>query len=168
MLQPEFSAYLDCLVPDYAAEIAANYAMSASDARLRAEQEITRDLAAGTQTAGQNLLCILNGTDRNDVIGYLWYRSDESQRSVFICDFSILPACQGKGSGREALSAFEAMIHGQGYDEIKLRVAADNARAQHIYEVGGFRVTGLNMSKRIGAMGEQDGEIAGKTGVPIR
>jgi RimJ/RimL family protein N-acetyltransferase len=31
--------------------------------------------------------------------------------------------------------------------QIKLRVAGDNERARHLYEVSGFQVTGINMSK---------------------
>jgi ribosomal protein S18 acetylase RimI-like enzyme len=164
MLQTEFCSYLDYFIPDYAAEIEANYAMSAPDARIRAEREIASDLPAGPQTAGEDLLCILSATGPDELLGYLWYRSDKTRRSAFICDFCILPAQQGNGRGRDALLAFEAMLHAQGYDEIKLRVAADNARAQHTYAAGGFRVTGLNMAKRIAAKGEPDAETSDKAG----
>ena len=47
------------------------------------------------------------------------------------------------------MEAFESHLKGKGFEQIKLRVAADNARARHVYEVTGFRVTGVNMSKAI-------------------
>jgi len=37
-----------------------------------------------------------------------------------------------------------------GFTRIKLRVAEDNKRAKHVYDVSGFRVTGVNLSKAIG------------------
>lgn len=160
MLQGEFPAYLAYFIPDYAAEIAANYRVAEADARVQAEREIAQDLPEGPQTAGQDLFCILDGTGKGDLIGYVWYRTDRDRRSVFICDFCILPDHRGQGRGREALGTFESLMGRQGYREIRLRVAADNARAQHVYAVGGFRVTGVNMSKHIGAETDIDGLTA--------
>lgn len=84
------------------------------------------------------------------VIGYVWYRPDKDSRSAFVSDFHILPAHQGNGYGKGALSALEATLSDKGFEQIRLRVAADNERAHHIYRTGGFRTTGINMSKWIG------------------
>ncbi|WFR94761.1 GNAT family N-acetyltransferase [Rhizobium tumorigenes] len=151
MLPEEFPAYLDYFIADYADEIAENYAMSSAAARIRAEREVAAELPAGPRTAGQELLCIFSEQNPAQPIGYLWYRSDSDRHSAFVCDFCILPEYRGQGRGHSSLAALEAMMRQQGYTEIKLRVAADNARAQHLYAVGGFRVTGVNMSKRIDA-----------------
>lgn len=156
MSQAEFPDYLAYFVPDYAAEIAQNYALPAAEARTRAESEIGQDLPQGPQTPGQTLFCILKETSGAHIVGYIWFRSDTIRRSVFVCDFCILPQYRGKGCGHEALAAFERLIRDQGFDEIRLRVAADNARAQHVYSVGGFRVTGLNMAKRIAEPAKPD------------
>lgn len=82
-------------------------------------------------------------------VGYLWYKPDPAMRTAFIYDFHILTACQGMGLGKQSLAAFEAYLRIEDIKEIKLRVAGNNARAQHIYEASGFGVTGINMSKSI-------------------
>ncbi|HGG64167.1 MAG TPA: GNAT family N-acetyltransferase, partial [Rhodobacteraceae bacterium] len=64
--------------------------------------------------------------------------------------FHILPPFQGKGLGKAALKALEALLLKQGITQIGLRVAADNSRAQGLYRAVGFRVTGVNMIRRIG------------------
>lgn len=155
MLGGEFIQYLEYFVPDYAAEISANYGISAADGLLMAQREIARDLPLGPETPGQVLFCLIKDNSPGTVIGYVWYCPDDKQRSVFICDFCILPEQRRNGLGRRALVALEAMLHTHGYTEIKLRVAADNSRAQHVYKTGGFRVTGINMTKQIVHNGEQ-------------
>ena len=48
-----------------------------------------------------------------------------------------------------ALVLLEDELGRQGIRQMKLRVAGDNLRAKHVYDVSGFRVTGFNMSKII-------------------
>lgn len=66
---------------------------------------------------------------------------------AFIMDFSIFPAYQGQGFGKQALIALEQELKRQGFQQIKLRVAPDNKRARHVHEATGFQVTGINMSR---------------------
>lgn len=147
MRPDEFDGYLDYFIPDYATEISANYDLPHDDALARASQEVSEDLAQGVDTVDHVLLCI---ADSADVIGYLWYKPDREARSVFIYDFCILPAHQGKGYGRQALKLLETMLAKDGFQQIGLRVAADNERAQHLYLKGGYQTTGINMIRRIG------------------
>ena len=117
-----------------------------------AKQEIADDLPHGVNTPGEVMLCVINhASDAESVVGYLWYRPDLATRSAFIKDFHIFAPHQGKGFGKQALNALEAELARAGFDQIKLRVAEDNKRAKHVYEVTGFRVTGVNMSKTIKA-----------------
>ena len=151
MRDSEYSAYLDYFIPDYAVEIVANYGLSEAAARAQAEREIASDLPEGVGTAGQVLLCIVDRSEGAEkLVGYLWYRPDAAMRSAFIADFHILSAHQGQGLGKAAMALLEDDLKAQGFTQIKLRVAGDNARARHVYEVSGFQVTGINMSKVIG------------------
>ncbi len=150
MRTDEFPAYVSYFVPDYAAEIAANYDLPADAAEAQARREIEKDLPAGADTPEQVLLCIIDDERDDDPIGYCSYRPNTDARLVFIYDFHIRPEYQGKGYGKAALAQLEARLVAAGFEQIQLRVAADNARAQHVYRSGGFRVTGINMSKRIG------------------
>ncbi|WP_113737223.1 N-acetyltransferase [Ensifer sp. ENS12] len=148
MLDSEYPAYLDYFIPDYAIEISANYGFSDADALVQARREIAQDLPQGVKTPGNVLLCVINETD-SSLIGYLWYRPDLAGHSVFISDLHILASQQGQGFAKQALNALETELSAKGFKQIKLRVAENNRRAKHVYDVAGFRVTGINMSKLI-------------------
>jgi ribosomal protein S18 acetylase RimI-like enzyme len=148
MQSREFEGYMACLIPDYAAEIAANYDLPLDRARARAERETADELPQGPDTEGHDLL-VITGATGTDPIGYVWYSAKPAAKSAFIYDFQILPAHQGMGHGTRALRALEHLLIAGGISEIRLRVAADNARAQHVYAAGGFRVSGINMSKQL-------------------
>lgn len=144
--EDEYPAYLAYFIPDYADEIAANYRLPHSEAIARAKQETADLLPQGANTPGQVLLCLIHD-DRH--VGYLWYKPDTAARAAFIYDFHILKAYQGQGLGKQALHALEQDLRQNGFEQIKLRVAGDNARARSLYETSGFGVTGINMSKTI-------------------
>lgn len=149
MSEDDYRRYLDYFVPDYAAEIVSNFGCGEPEAVERAKHEISDMLPHGPETPGQTLRCIVD-TTLSQTIGYLWYRPDEAARQVFILDFYIFPDHRGKGQGKQALTALQTQVATAGYREIRLRVAADNDRARHVYETSGFRITGFNMAKQIG------------------
>jgi hypothetical protein len=62
MLDSEYPAYLDYFIPDYAAEISANYGLSSLEALAQAKREIADGLPHGVDTTGQVLLCVINHT----------------------------------------------------------------------------------------------------------
>lgn len=152
MRDSEYSAYLDYFIPEYAAEISSNYGLSDVHSLAQAKREIAADLPDGVNTSGQVLLCLVNRSERPEVIvGYLWYEPDLAMCSAFINDFHIFAAHRGEGLGKQALEVLDDELKGQGFRQIKLRVAEDNKRARHVYEDKGFRVTGVNlMPKRFG------------------
>ncbi|GLU28304.1 MULTISPECIES: GNAT family N-acetyltransferase [Brucella/Ochrobactrum group] len=145
-----YQAYLDYFVPDYAAEISVNYRLSEEAALVQARSEIVSNLPDGAQTEGHVLQSIMQqNSTAEQLIGYLWYKPDLSTRSAFIYDFCVLERYRGQGLARQVLSAFEDGMRGLGFEQLKLRVAASNDRARHVYEATGFQVTGINMSKVI-------------------
>lgn len=145
----EFGGYLAYFIPDYAAEISANYDLDLASATARAEADVASSLGQGVETPGQVLLCLVPGEAGAPVLGYLWCKPDPDTRSVFINDFYVAPEHRGKGYGRAALAALEAQFPAPDWHELRLRVAADNPRARALYEATGFRVTGINMSKAL-------------------
>ncbi|WP_300002610.1 GNAT family N-acetyltransferase [uncultured Cedecea sp.] len=150
MREDEYPAYLTYFIADYAQEITSNYRLSLDDSRLRAKQEIAEDLPDGVHTPGQVLLCLtVSPGQKEQHVGYLWYKPDTAMRTVFIYDFHIFNDYQGQGLGKKALQALEKNLREQNFQQIRLRVAGDNSRAQHVYEKSGFGVTGINMSKTI-------------------
>lgn len=150
MRESEYTAYLDYFIPDYAAEISANYGLSEGAALEQAKREVADDLPDGVNTVGQTLQCLVEASASSEThVGYLWYKADTAKRSAFIFDFHILPAFQGKGFAKKALEALEDELKAADIRQIKLRVAGNNGRARHVYEAFGFGVTGINMSKAI-------------------
>ncbi len=143
-----FQGFVDYFVPDYAAEITANYHLSETEALAQAAQEIKNSFPLAENTPGQTLLCITYQENNRELhIGYLWYKANTLQKSVFINEFYLFPLFRNKGLGRKALRALEERLTHEGCRQIQLRVAGDNAQARHLYEVSGFRVTGVNMNK---------------------
>lgn len=150
MTEEEYPAFLEYFIPDYADEIRSNYRLSPTDSLARATKEISETLTGGVNTHGHVLWCLFERSDQTDRhIGYIWYKPDTVMGSAFIYDFHIFNSCQGIGLGKRTLRAFEENLRENGFKEIRLRVAGDNARALHIYENSGFGVTGINMSKVI-------------------
>lgn len=150
MRADEFDAYIGWFIPDYASEISSNYDVDPEEARARAERTVAEELAHGVDTPGQVLLCIVPADDRDGAaLGYFWCIPNAATGVVFISDFFILPEQRGKGHGRAALKALEAWLVAEGFAELRLRVAADNARAERLYRTAGFRVTGINMQKAL-------------------
>lgn len=108
MCEEEYPAYLEYFITDYAQEIAANYRLSEEEALTSAKQEIAAMLPEGVNTPGHVLLCLLVQDESNHKhTGYLWYKPEPGMQTVFIYDFHIFTACQGRGLGKDALRAFE-------------------------------------------------------------
>lgn len=73
MHENDYPGYLEYFIPDYANEIQANYRLSQSVARVRAEQEIAELLFEGVNTPGHTLLNLMADSEHtNKHIGYLW------------------------------------------------------------------------------------------------
>lgn len=150
MRENEYPAFLAYFIPDYAQEIASNYLLSPLEAAAKAKQEISEDLYAGVNTSGHILLCLMEHLDNVERhVGYLWYKPDVLQRTVFIYDFYIFSVYQGQGLAKKVLRVLEQNLREKGFEQIRLRVAANNTRAQRLYETTGFGITGVNMSKNI-------------------
>ena len=157
MREDEFSAYRKYFIADYGGEISRNYAKSLESALKLAEQDIDSSLSLGPLTPDNELMCIdlcksnANEAESTRLLGYLWYTVQEDNAAAFICDFFIYEEYRGSGYGKYALNALEESLHSQGVEQIKLRVAHDNKRAQKLYEAAGYKITGTNMAKNIQA-----------------
>ena len=142
----EFPAFAAYFVPDYAAEIVANFGIPLADALTQAAQDLAQDLPQGADTPGEILMTIILA---DTLIGYLFYAIDPATHSAFIKDFHVLPPYQSQGHGTAALAAMEAQLIPQGITQIRLRVAAKNQAAHRLYTKLGFFPTGINMAKTL-------------------
>ena len=141
----EFSAYRDYFIVDYADEISANYGHSLEQSRIIASKELAEDLPQTVDTPNHYLLCITQ--NKNNTIGYLWYKLYDDGATAFILDFVVFKEFRGQGHGKAALAILEGQLAKSGTKQVKLRVAYKNDRARQLYEKVGFNITGINMSK---------------------
>ena len=142
----EFAAFAAYFVPDYAAELVANYGLSQAAALAEATEDLALDLPQGADTPGEVLTCIALG---DQVVGYLFFALNEARHFAFIKDFHVLPPYQSQGHGTAALAALAALLKHQGITQLRLRVAAKNAAAHRLYTKLGFFPTGINMAKTL-------------------
>jgi GNAT superfamily N-acetyltransferase len=146
LLSHEFPAFAAYFVPDYAAELVANFGIPLADALIQAAQDLAQDLPQGADTPDENLMAI---TLADQLIGYLFYATNPASHSAFIKDFYVLPPYQSQGHGTAALTALAALLKPQGITQLRLRVAAKNDAAHRLYTKLGFFPTGTNMAKTL-------------------
>ena len=103
-------------------------------------EKVREDLAADSDATGRRLIIEYKGCP----IGEMNYRNPGNRTAeigIKICDASF----QGKGLGRVILSLFIKELFSMGYDKIILDTNLKNERAQHVYEMLGFRRLRVNI-----------------------
>jgi ribosomal protein S18 acetylase RimI-like enzyme len=72
----------------------------------------------------------------------LWLLSHKPEPDeAYISDVGVATDCQGEGIGGQLLAYAEQWAHTHGRTRLTLWVAADNARAVHVYEKAGLAIT---------------------------
>jgi ribosomal protein S18 acetylase RimI-like enzyme len=150
MTSEEFTAYLDWVVDDYAAELERNGKATGDAAVAASRASFDGLLPDGVETDGQTLLI---AEDPNDGarVGVLWFGPSTDDPTVaWIYDVTIDPDKRGQGWGRAALRAFEGEARARGYARAGLNVYADNHVARRLYESMGYVETARQLHKELG------------------
>ena len=103
-------------------------------------EKVRGELAAGSDEAGRVHIIEYKGRP----IGEMNYRNlgnGTAEIGIKICD----PSFQEKGLGRVILSLFISELFSMGYAKIILDTNLKNERAQHVYEMLGFRRLRVNI-----------------------
>ncbi len=146
----EFDAYQRYFIAAYSEEIADNFGLDEEQAKRRANHEFQRCFPDGITTLDHDLMCIdAEVNQHTQVVGYLWFSANLSDRSAFIYDFYVFAEHRSMGFGQQALKQLEHKLAALGMEQIKLRVAFHNQRALALYQKVGFTITGYNMAKPI-------------------
>lgn len=125
---------------DYANDLIENHGYSEERAQHEAAESIQSSLPQGINTPHQHFRIYQRD---QETIGYLWFSRENA--AAFLMDLIVLPEYQGQGIGKEIMRAFIDELKDLDVQEIELRVAPNNLRAQRLYEQFGFRVTGFDM-----------------------
>jgi ribosomal protein S18 acetylase RimI-like enzyme len=143
MATDEFVAFRAAFIHDWAVDLAKIGDLTGVEALALAEARTDADLPLGPATSGHHLFVILVN---DEPVGSLWFSTD-SQGHAFIDDVTIREEHRGKGYGRHALELCELEVRQRGVMRIDLHVYTHNPRAIALYELLGYRTTGLNMRK---------------------
>jgi ribosomal protein S18 acetylase RimI-like enzyme len=150
---PEFEAWLERAVRDYATEKVRAGNWAHEEALSRSRQEFAQLLPQGPESPGQHLFSVREvGSGKR--VGMIWFNVKSepgSEPYAWIYDVVIDDELQNQGYGRAAMLAVEEEVRKLGLNQIKLHVFGDNQRARALYEKLGYKVTNVQMAKRLSA-----------------
>ena len=148
MTQLEYEAFLERLIPDYAADnVRAGY-WDESEALEKSRQETERLLPQGLRSENHHLFTLYDG---DQAVGIIWLKAnvDRPVKSGFIFDVEIKEEFRGKGYGKQVMLLIEEKARELGLKSIGLHVFGYNTVAKHLYESIGYETSSLNMIKKL-------------------
>jgi len=117
--------------------------------------EIARSLEKDTDETRRRLIIEIDGTPAGEM-DYRNVGNSTAEMGIKICDFSK----QEKGHGRRVLSMLIAsLFEDLGYEKIVLDTNLNNTRAQHVYEILGFRKLRVNENSWKNQLGELQSQV---------
>ena len=148
MTEDELKVHLEKSIPEYAADnVAAGY-WSEDEALERSQKAFQELLPQGVKTEN-NYLFRIQIEESEEKIGTLWMKHEAPRLQGFIYDFAIDETQRGKGYGRQAMLALEAVAKELKIESLALHVFTKNKVAKGLYESLGYEVTSQNMAKRL-------------------
>ena len=148
MTQTEFDAFLERIIPEYAADnVKAGY-WDESEALEKSRKETNGLLPQGLQTENHYLYTVY---DEDQAVGIIWMRANVNRptKSGFIFELWVDERFRGKGYGKQAMLLIEEKAREMGLQSIGLHVFAYNDVARSLYEKLGYEASSLNMKKNI-------------------
>ncbi len=117
-------------------------------------EEIAGKLTNDSDKSGRRLIIEYGGVP----IGEANYRNkgeDTAEIGIKICERSM----QNKGLGRLILSLIIKYLFGHGYGKIVLDTNLKNTRAQHVYELLGFKKLRVNIDSWTDQLGQKQSSV---------
>lgn len=146
MTQPEFDAFLERHIHDYAADNVRAGFWSREESLRKSREQITSLLPQGLRTRDQYLFTLY---DDEKAVGMIWFRAelDRPVKSGFVFYIEIKDEFRGKGYGKQAMYLIEEKARTLGIKQMGLHVFAYNTIARKLYEDIGYKVKSENMMK---------------------
>lgn len=152
-----FAAFVDAAVAGYADDNVAAGRWTADEALDLSRAEFARLLPQGLATPDNHLYEI-----RDDVggrtVGFLWFAtvSRGNTKAAYVYQLEVHPEFRRRGHARAAFQSMESLAAAMGLSSIGLHVFGHAPEAQALYSSLGYRVTGINMQKRITTTGARN------------
>lgn len=152
MTAEAFGPYLEDAVSAYAKDNVESGRWPEQGALARSQADFDSLLPQGPKTP-DNYLFEIKTAAAGPAIGFLWFAVVEKGglRSAFVYDIEIKPEFRRQGHAKAAFEALEKFVRELGLSSIGLHVFGHNPEAQALYGSLGYRVTGINMLKNLGA-----------------
>lgn len=147
MNEEEFESYRFLFINEYAQDLQKNRKYRPEKARAKAIESIDAVLTKGVATPANQLWCIQQLDEPEEIIGIQWLSITGS--SAWISDFYIYPDWRSRGFGGLALNVMKTVLKEMGINDVGLRVALNNASAKALYHNNGFHITGINMTQNL-------------------
>jgi len=146
MTQSEFEAFIEHIIPTYAADNVRAGFWSEDEAMERSRKQTESLLSQGLQTKDHFLYTLYDG---DDAVGMIWLRAELNRpvKRGFILDVEIKEEFRGKGYGKQAMLLIEEKARELGIKRMGLNVFAYNDVAKNLYERIGYKVSTMNMLK---------------------
>jgi len=144
--------FLAVAIKDYAEDHVRDGKWTADQSIERSTEEFNKLLPDGIHTEGHNLYSIHH--EVLGIVGVLWYAISikGNEKAAFIYDIRVYDEFQGKGFGKQALTALESALVPIGVDSIGLHVFGHNQRAYNLYLKTGYTPINIRMSKKLGGI----------------
>ncbi len=154
MLQPAFDLYLKSAIAGYAEDNIASGRWPKEDAVAWSRAAFEKSLPQGLETPNNYIFEIHNDA-KEFIVGVIWLAVVEKNgiNSAFVYDVEIKPEFRRQGYARDAFKALEPIVRSLGLTEIGLHVFGHNPGAEALYCSLGYKVTGVNMLKKLGPVG---------------
>jgi ribosomal protein S18 acetylase RimI-like enzyme len=146
----EFGTWQEELAVDYADEQVKAGAWTPDEALDKSRESNAVLLPQGLATPGMLMMTgvLADGTP----IGRIWISLTHPRgvpHCAFLYDIEVVAEHRARGLGRALLAAAEAVAREQGAHALELNVFGTNARAIHLYESSGYRVTKQQMRRSL-------------------
>lgn len=112
-------------------------------------KKIKEQIATDSDNTKRRLVIEYKGTSIGEMSFYV-YEGKKVEIGIKICNLDF----QGKGLGRVLLSMLIEKLFSMGYELIFLNTNIKNTRAQHVYELLGFKKTAINKDSWKNQLGE--------------
>jgi ribosomal protein S18 acetylase RimI-like enzyme len=147
MTDSEYAAWIDVLVPEYAADKVAVSRWSKGEAVELARKEYGQLLPKGLETENNYFFTVLNQSGQP--VGSLWFGEGQrvGYKVAFVFDLIVRPEYRRQGHARRALQALEIEAAKRGLAGIALHVFGHNAPGRALYEKLGYAPTSINLYK---------------------
>ena len=149
MTEPEYTAWMAALVPEYAADKVAVGRWPVEESVELARKEYTELLPNGLETENNYFFTVLDQSGQS--VGSLWFGEGKRVGYVvaFVFDLVIQPKHRRQGHARRALLALEIEAEKRGMTGVALHVFGHNAGGRSLYETLGYAPTNINLYKAL-------------------